>query len=257
MPAVKENEINKAAQPRFLTGSRNHAVLIIHGFTGYPGEYYELAEELNREGYTVSLPLLPGHGRTGKAFTRTNWPDWLGHVTAEYEALESEYEKVSIVGLSMGGVLTLLLSSRFSPDRIALLAPAMAIKGNMFYLTPFLRFFLKKTAKNWQPEEGDSEDVRRLGREYWSTNYISQIAGLRKLQIMAGRRLKYVKAPALIMVSEIDDTVPLKAADMIGKGLKNAETQMIQLRNSPHVLVSGPEKEYVKREVIKWIKGEK
>ncbi|MBB6480223.1 alpha/beta hydrolase [Spirochaeta isovalerica] len=256
MVAVQENEINKAAEPRFLTGSRNHAVLIIHGFTGYPGEFYELAEELNSEGYTVSLPLLPGHGRNVEAFRKTNWRDWLNHVEAEYEALDAKYGKVSIVGLSMGGVLTLLLSSRFSPDRIALLAPAMAIKDNIFYLTPFLRFFLKKTSKDWKPEEGDSEDVRRLGVEYWSTNYINQIASLRKLQIMAGKRLNKVQAPALIMVSETDDTVPLKAASIIAKGLKGRENRTIQLTNSPHVLVSGPEKEYVKREVIKWIKGE-
>lgn len=256
MITVEDREINKAAEPLFLQGTRDHAVLIIHGFTGYPGEYYELAQELNKEGYTVSLPLLPGHGRSAKAFKQTNWPDWLNHVRKEYKALEASNKNVSIAGLSMGGVLSLLLASEFSPDKIALMAPAMAIKSRIFYYTPLLRFFLKETEKNWEPEEKDSEDVRKLGKEYWRRNFIPQIAGLRKLQILAGRKLKEITCPTLIMVSEMDNTVPTQAADLIQKGLKNAFSRKIILKNSPHVLVSGPEKEEVKLKVIQWIKGE-
>lgn len=254
MPVAEMYEINKAAEPRFFEGTNGKAVLVIHGFTGYPGEFYEISEALNQEGYTVSLPLLPGHGRNRQAFKKTNWQDWLGHVKEEYIKLEQSHSSVSIVGLSMGGVLTLLLSEEFKPERIALLAPAMAIHSPVFYYTPILKFFIEEMNKEWTPEEGDSEDVRKLGEEYWKRNYIRQIAGLRKLQVMAKRKLKKVSAPALIMLSEIDDTVPVHAGDIIEKGLKNSIFKKIILKNSPHVIVSGPEKDFIINEVIQWIK---
>lgn len=250
-----ENQgINKAAMPLFLEGNNGKAVLLIHGFTGYPGEFYELAGALNREGYTVSLPLLPGHGRNREAFIKTNWSDWLGHVENEYGKLEKSHRSVSVAGLSMGGVLTILLASRFSPERIALLAPAMAVKDPLFNLTPLLKYFIREMPKNWAPQESDSEDVKRLGAEYWTRNYVPQIAGLNRLVRMARKELKNISCPALIMVSEIDGAVPLKAEKIIREGIKKGETKSIILKNSPHVIVGGPEKDYVRDEVIAWIK---
>lgn len=248
-----EAEINEAAKPLFLEGNSDKAVLIIHGFTGYPGEYYELAEKINREGYAVSLPLLPGHGRNREAFKATNWRDWLSFIIGEYETLEKQYRTVSIVGLSMGGVLTIHLAARFKPERIALLAPAVAIRDTVFYLTPFLRFFMDERPKNWTPAEGDSAAVRKLGEEYWKRHYIRQIAGLNRLSRQSVKMLGKISSPALIMVSETDQTVPPKAASIIEKGLKYCASKRVILKNSPHVLVSGPEKDYVAEEVIGWL----
>ena len=37
-------------------------VVLFTGFTNCPEEYYQLGSALQKEGYTVLLPLLPGHG---------------------------------------------------------------------------------------------------------------------------------------------------------------------------------------------------
>ncbi|MDA3958352.1 alpha/beta fold hydrolase [Oceanispirochaeta sp.] len=223
-----------------------------------PGEFLALAEDLNREGYTVSVPLLPGHGRNREAFKKTNWKDWLSHAEREYESLAGSHSSVSIAGLSMGGVMTLILAARFGPERIALLAPAIAVNDPIFKLTPLLSLFLDERPKTWTAEEDDSEEVRALGQEYWTRHFIKQIAGLNKLTRIARSTLKGIRSPALIMVSEKDDSVPLKAAGIIEKGLVNSSTRTIVLKNSPHVLVSGPEKEYVRSEVVKWmLEGDK
>lgn len=257
MVVAEKAEIKKVAEPRFLEGTNNKAVLVIHGYTGYPGEYYEISELLNKEGYTVSLPLLPGHGRNRDSFKKTNWKDWLECIKKEYRKLEETYETVSLVGLSMGGVLSIILASQFNPERIALLAPAMAVHGSIFYMTPFLKFFLDEVSKNWVPEKGDSDEVVELGKEYWSRNYVKQLAGLRKLQKMAIKNLKNVSSPALVMLSEIDDSVPVRAGDIIRKGLKDCPSHQIVLKNSPHVILSGPEKDYINNQIIQWInKGE-
>ena len=56
---------NPLCRPFFLEGSRDHGILLIHGFTATPGTMNPLGQALaQKTGYTISAPLLPGHGRT-------------------------------------------------------------------------------------------------------------------------------------------------------------------------------------------------
>lgn len=48
------------------TGKRSRpkgTVVLFHGFSACPQQYYDVARDLAQRGYTVVVPLLPGHGR--------------------------------------------------------------------------------------------------------------------------------------------------------------------------------------------------
>ena len=53
----------------------------------------------------------------------SNWHDWLRKSLESYLNLKSYYEKVYVIGLSMGGVLTALIAEKFEPEKIVLAAP--------------------------------------------------------------------------------------------------------------------------------------
>ena len=93
-------------------------VLLIHGFTGMPGSLRPWADHLADEGYTVRLPLLPGHGTRWQDANRTTFDDWLGAVTGALQDLTAPCRAVVVGGLSMGGTLTLRLAELY-PDAIA------------------------------------------------------------------------------------------------------------------------------------------
>ena len=48
---------------------------MLHGFTGNPQSMRPLAEALAAAGYTVDLPLLPGHGTAIEDMIPTRWAD--------------------------------------------------------------------------------------------------------------------------------------------------------------------------------------
>ncbi len=98
------------AEPWSAAGGPN-GVLVVHGFTGNPGSMRDLAEALAAAGFTVELPLLPGHGTVVDDMLATGFPDWLGAAEAAYADLAARCDKVAIVGLSMGGALTAWLAS--------------------------------------------------------------------------------------------------------------------------------------------------
>ena len=95
------------AEPWSHIGTSAHGALVLHGFTGNPGSMRGVAEALAAAGYHVEMPLLPGHGTTVADMLPTRWVDWAGAAEAAYQQLAQRAERIVVVGLSMGGALTL------------------------------------------------------------------------------------------------------------------------------------------------------
>lgn len=84
---------------------------MIHGFTGNPGSMRGVADAMVAAGFHVEMPLLPGHGTRVADMLPTRWADWSAAAEAAYQALAARADKVVVVGLSMGGALTLRLGA--------------------------------------------------------------------------------------------------------------------------------------------------
>ncbi|MFO8065527.1 MAG: alpha/beta hydrolase [Spirochaetota bacterium] len=245
-----ETRVNPYARARFFSGGKD-AVLIIHGFTGKTSEMVFLATHLNTAGFTVAVPRLPGHGTNGKDFLQSNRHQWLRHVTDTYLDLRAEYERVYVVGLSMGGVLAALIAAQLKPDGIALCAPAILVSRRDMFLTPILAPCIAR----WKiPYEPDSEDPveRELQQEYYGFQWIRPAAQLYKLMKESRRRLRDITCPTLTIVSTEDTVVPTAVAAFIEKRVASRHTHHVELTQSDHVLVDGVERERVASEIRRW-----
>ncbi len=253
---MKSNiKVLKSALPLYLEGTNGRAVLVQHGYNGYPAEVYKVARRLHAEGYTVAVPRLPGHATNRKDFQNSNWKLWLDHLRNEYLNLQSRFESVTIVGLSMGSLLAILAAAEFQPEKIILLAPAIAVKQKLVYFTPVLRFLIPYIKRDRPRAEVIDEDRIFMEREYWSRHYTAQLAGFIKIMRMARRKLKDINCPVYIMLSEKDSTVPLSAGEIIEAGVKDYLAEKLILKNSPHVFFEGPECDPVTEKVVDWVNG--
>ncbi|MFM2183697.1 MAG: hypothetical protein RJB61_1991 [Actinomycetota bacterium] len=88
-------------------GSGPHGALVVHGFTGHCGSMRIIADAFAAEGWHVEMPLLPGHGTTVDDMLATRWSDWAGEVERAFRSLAARADRIVVVGLSMGGALTL------------------------------------------------------------------------------------------------------------------------------------------------------
>ena len=243
--------VRPTARSIFLEGDKR-GVLLFHGWTGYPAEMRFLSEKLHAAGFTVSVPRLPGHGTCGDDFANSGARDWFRRAVDTYADLQGMCESVYVAGLSMGGLLTLYLSSLFTPKRIALAAPAVTNTNTFIILTPLVRLFIQKTWKKEFREETEDEDRKYFAREYWSWNWIAQAAEVRKMQRMVRGILSQVTAPCLTIVSKKDPTVPVMAGEIVERGISSVEKKKVVLEESPHVLVNGPEREFVAESITQW-----
>jgi esterase/lipase len=129
-------------------------------------------------------------------------------------------------------------------------------------LSPVLRFFLKpKKNRNAEHEfsEENEPELCYLENElyHWLLPY--SVSQLRVLQKKAAKVLPEISVPTLIIVSEKDRTVPLEAAEIMRKGItKNPKPPEIIteiFKESPHVIVNGPEKEKAASRVLDFFRN--
>ena len=97
----------------FNPESKN-GIYLIHGFTNTTYEVKRLAEYLSKQGYHAVANNLPGHGTTVDECNRVKYTDWITAVEQDLASLASTCDKIHIIGISMGAVLALHLSTIFS-----------------------------------------------------------------------------------------------------------------------------------------------
>ncbi len=245
--------IRPPALSRYFEASGDAAALLIHGFTGIPEEMEYLGRRLFETGLTVSIPRLPGHGTNREDFHAVTWRNWYRRCVDSYLELTSRYAKVCVGGLSMGGLLTILLAAQFAVPRIALAAPALLTTRSALRLVPLARLVLKSVPnRGVDPERETDPDLRYIEKEYRQHRWLGPLAELRKLQKLARARLPLVRSETLTIVSRNDRTVPLSAADLVESRISAREKKCIVLEESSHVVVNDVDRERVADEISNW-----
>ena len=260
MELIENPKIKYESLKRIHMKGSEFCLMLIHGYTGSPHDMKMIAERIHEEtGYTVVVPRLPGHGTNGMDFLSTTHRDWIRRVADEYVDLSSEYDKVFVGGLSMGGVLTLILASMFKIPRIVLYAPAVWITvQRKLPLAGFISLFRKRGLKrDYAEEKYDDPGMEYLSKEYWRYNWFKQIYEFYKLQKVSWRRLKYVESPTLVILSKKDGIVPISAGEMIMKNISSREKRMVILEKSGHVITRDVELDTVVNETVRWLEGDR
>jgi carboxylesterase len=235
----------------YLQGGRVGA-LLVHGFTGSPPEMRPVGDYLHQRGLTVSAPLLPGHGTTVEEMNRSKWTDWTTHVEKAYEELLSRCDTAFVAGLSMGAVLTLnLVAARSGIPGIVLYAPAVWPANRLLVLTPILKYFIKKMAKDEESDLTDPEAEQRI----WSYEENPGIAGHEFLKLLrrVRRALPQVTQPLLIIYSTLDSALLPTSATRTFEQVGSDDKELIELNNSGHVLTADSEREFVAQKTYEFI----
>lgn len=229
--------INLVHQPK-----SRHAVVCLHGYTGYPGELALQAKRLFESGFDVFVPRYPGHGTNGKDFMRTNREDWIGEAERVLVKAFSSYGDVSLVGHSMGGAIAVILARRHLVSKVVLYAPALSIQSLPFKLVSLLSLFIKRRPQPWQSDdrypffdERDESDDAFLGKEYWSWQYLRQIRQLGLIQREAVASLSETTADILVLTGEKDSVVDKRAGILVVE-LGAGKNNWVHLPKATHLI---------------------
>ncbi|MDY0303097.1 MAG: alpha/beta fold hydrolase [Sphaerochaeta sp.] len=198
------------------------AVLLVHGYGGYPGELIRPGVDLFDAGFDVYCPRLPGHGTSGRDFSRSRAEDWIGVTTASFEYLKGRYGEVAIVGHSMGAALATITAAAFSVKKLVLLAPALLIPSIPVKQIRIMRHFIKRRRVEWVQDseyhfyyDGDSDDDAYLGREYWSYVFLEQLWQLEQVRRKAVGVVETLASDTLAVIGGKDTVIAPQAALLV------------------------------------------
>lgn len=128
---------NTGNAPRILqhNAAPNKIAILVHGLSDSPFYLSDIAKQFHRQGYTVILPLLPGHGQREADQDMEDASlglKWTSHVS-DIVTLARAYDvPIVLGGFSTGGALAVqhYLADADSIQGIALFSAALALSDN-------------------------------------------------------------------------------------------------------------------------------
>ena len=212
--------------------------LLVHGYTATTAEVRPLARFLREQGFTVSGPLLPGHGTTPEDANRYTWRDWLQTVEIAYREIAARCQRVIVGGESTGAVLTLYLAA-MHPEIEAVLSYAPALR---LTLRPFdaLRLRLIAPFVPYLPK-GQMSNA-----ELWKGYPVNPLRGavqLLNLQRATRPLLPKITQPILVMQGRLDAAVHASAPQEVYDRVRSTVKELHWLEHSVHTLIIGAERQ--------------
>lgn len=221
----------EGAEP-FSAAGGEHGVLVCHGFTGTPQSMRPLAEAFAAAGFTVELPLWPGHGTSLDDMLETGWDDWSAAAETAFSELESRCAKVVVVGLSMGGTLATWLASRH-PEVAGLIAINAAIEPGGDELVDIFRQTIEQGTTVMPSIGSDVADPAVKELAYEGTP-VAPLISLLEAQTALAPALGDVRCPTLIITSRQDHVVVPTSSDYLAERV-SGPVERLFLERSFHV----------------------
>lgn len=239
------------AAPLALFKGHRDLLFCIHGFPATPADFRPFLQEADVLGYDLAAPLLPGCGTRPRDLLGQDYDSFLSAVRSEYLRLRPRYERVFLVGQSLGGTLALALAEEYcavpalAPAALAVIgAPVVLnslirhglVRHPLIYGARFLGLFTYALGARLPEPDREGED----GNERWLGYLGTYPRIVHSMQIRfpeVERRLRRVICPVLICHARGDRMTDYRNASIIAGqvGSDRIETYTANMDRFRHI----------------------
>jgi carboxylesterase len=247
--------ILRGAQTIDLQEEGSPGVLLLHGFGDTPQTLALLARRLHKSGYSLYAPLLPGHGRDMAAFEKSRAGDWIDAAKSAFVHMRARHDSVSVVGLSMGGALSVLIAAELDDiPALVLIAPYVGM--------PRLLRAAAATHLLWGRFAGEingrsprsiRDPIEREKNLAYGAVTARALHELSRVVRLARKALPSVKAPTLIIQSREDPRIAPDVAEFALESLGTMDKKLVWTEGAGHIITVDFGRERVFSEVETWL----
>jgi len=258
----------------FLPGDKNLCFLI-HGLTGTAKEMGSIAQQLNKKGFSVAVPLMANHDKSISVLKRTSWQKFYNSVRNEFIKYTDEYENIFVAGLSFGALIGIMLAHEF-PKKVKALncfSPTLFFDGwgnpksrillPLVYKTPLKYWFYFKEEypygiKNQRLRskiESFYKDAKLF--DYSKVHLygypVIPVACMYQNYLLAKKVisiLKEITTPLQLMQARDDDVTSPKNSYYIHDHVSSPEKEIFFLENSYHIITADQERDKVAEQTV-------
>lgn len=261
-PRDPETQIIRGAEPFDFPGdpsgpgkAADHAILFLHGWTSTPRELRFLAERTAAAGFRSRGVLLKGHGRTIRALQGVFFKDHLAEAEEAFGALAVQHERVSICGLSLGGLLALNVAARRRVANLVLIAPFLRPAGSTFGLpNAWLVGRVPLSGYVGKDVGGPIEDpAGRAGHIAYHAMPAAEMASIvqatRDFQGLEGS----IACPTLVLHGVHDRTSDFAGSLSLMEKLGSGDKTLVAFNRGNHVITLDYDKERIESAAVDWL----
>ena len=248
---MSDEPILSGAEPFFFAGN-DVGVLVCHGFTGTTQSMRPLGEQIAKAGYTVIGPRLAGHGVSPAAMARTTASDWIASVEEALTSLRKTCSQIYMVGLSMGGTLSLYMAA-MHPDVIRGTVPINGVV--QFNSADMAGLALATGLPATVP--GIGSDIKAPGVTELAYPEVPVLAFRQVYGLMAVTHdlLPRIKCPALVIQAREDHVVDPSNGPRIVRRLGSSRIDFRWLDHSYHVATLDNDLDLIGCETLAFIRS--
>lgn len=230
------------AEPFFFQGNRI-GCLLVHGFTGTPKEMRWMGEYLGNLGYTTLGIRLAGHATQPEDMRRMKWEDWASCVEDGYNILKGTTDHIFVIGLSMGGILSLDFAAHHPVSGVVAISTPFALPDDP--RLPYIRIISRFMPWMKQPPNDFHNPDAAKDHVCYPIIPTRAIIQLRDLLTDMRSSLPLVTVPALLIHSRQDKSVLPSNAEKIFAELGSQQKKLMWVENSGHVIPREPDRQAI------------
>jgi carboxylesterase len=243
--------VTPGAEPWSFDGD-DTGILLLHGFSGSPAAMRPWGERLAQQGWTVRVPRLPGHGLVEwKEANQTTWEDWYGEAERQFLDLRSRCRQVFVMGLSVGGALSLRLAQQ-QGDHVAglvLVNPAVLSENKMLTLLPVLKHLVAGFP-------AATNDIAMPGKDEiaYPRMPLRALSSLTEFWKIVRDDMPRVTQPLVVFNSEQDHLIESSSTAYVLTHVASADKQSVVLMDSFHVATLDYDAEIIFSDSIEFVR---
>lgn len=200
---------------RTVPGAK-YAVMLIHGILSTP-KFWDDFVKIIPDDYSIYNLLLEGHGGEVEDFSKTSMDAWRSQIKGFFDAIASRYEKIILVGHSMGTLFSIQRAVA-RPDKVAalfLLASPMTVKVKPTVVRYSLRIVFDKVDESKPIERSAKEtlSIRPTKKMWkyipWAPRFLELFSEIKRTRPLIDR----LTVPTFVFQSKLDELVSIKSAE--------------------------------------------
>lgn len=203
-------------------GPRQGSIVLFHGFTACPQQFWGLAPQFAAAGYDVFAPLSPGHGRnfvqsaSGIADQMQlmpaddNYPEYIRFAKQMSDLLRDDPQRHLTGGVSVGATLAMsaMVQEPWLYDRAFLAAPLFEVVQPQNRLLPAFNFLFGSQQGDWGP---GCEGERASGRAGYCQFLFGHVRASQRFGLETLAKLSTVPTRIQLIGVEGDKTADTRA----------------------------------------------
>lgn len=224
------------------------AYIIVHGFGGNPKDVYGIRDgllkyEINEK--NIYLPLIYGHNMKKRGFNfETTYTEMIEHLKEEIQSISLNYDKIVLIGYSMGALLTMCVSIKIKIDKLILINPPIKIWDFKSF-----RFWLKDDIKKRRLFH--TKTVLKSMKYKTIRNNLE----LRKLRFFTMDNISKITTDTYVVQSIHDYVAKPTSGKYVYDNISSQNKGISYYSTTSHFIPSEKDVEIVVRDLQNWLKN--